>query len=67
MTWRGAEVVAAFTTYTAFDYLHDGDFDAVLLSAAEDLNDSLSISAGMRRNTGCTTRPCCSTCPRGGR
>jgi two-component system cell cycle response regulator PopA len=51
MTWRGAEVVAAFTTYTAFDYLHDGDFDAVLLSAAEDLNDSLSISAGMRRNT----------------
>jgi len=48
---QGAEVVGAFTTYTAFDYLHDGAFDAVLLSAADDLNDSLSISAGMRRNT----------------
>jgi two-component system cell cycle response regulator PopA len=48
---QGAAVVGAFTTYTAFDYLHDGRFDAVLLSAAEDMNDSLSISAGMRRNT----------------
>lgn len=48
---QGAEVVGAFTTYTAFDFLHDGAFDAVMLSAAEDINDSLSISAGMRRNT----------------
>lgn len=48
---QGAAVVGAFTTYTAFDYLHDGAFDAVLLSAGEDVNDSLSISAGMRRNT----------------
>lgn len=51
ITAHGAEIVGAFTTYTAFDFLHDGGFDAVLLSAAEDMNDSLSISAGMRRNT----------------
>lgn len=48
---QGAEVVGAFTTYTAFDYLHNGALDAVLLSAGEDVDDSLSISAGMRRNT----------------
>ncbi|MDP8916978.1 MAG: diguanylate cyclase [Pseudomonadota bacterium] len=48
---RGAQVVAAFTTYTAFDYLHDGAFDAVVLEAGPDVNDTLSISAGMRRNT----------------
>jgi len=48
---QGAKVVGAFTTYTAFDYLHDGAFDAVVLDAGEDLNDALSISAGMRRNT----------------
>ena len=51
LTDQGADVVGAFTTYTAFDYLHDGAFDAVLLSAGGDVNDSLSISAGMRRNT----------------
>lgn len=48
---RGAEVVAAFTTYTAFDYLHDGAFDTVVLDAGADVNDTLTISAGMRRNT----------------
>lgn len=48
---RGSEVIGAFTTYTAFDYLHDGAFDAVVLEAGPDVNDSLSISAGMRRNT----------------
>jgi two-component system cell cycle response regulator PopA len=51
LTDQGAEIVGAFTTYTAFDYLHDGAFDAVLISAGADVNDSLSISAGMRRNT----------------
>ena len=51
LTAQGAEMVGAFTTYTAFDYLHDGAFDAVLISVGADVNDSLSISAGMRRNT----------------
>ena len=47
----GAEVVGAFTAYTAFDYLHERPFDAVLLWAGDNQNEALSIAAGMRRNT----------------
>ena len=47
----GAEVVGAFTPFTAFDYLHDRAFDAVVLWAGETHAEALSISAGMRRNT----------------
>lgn len=48
---RGAETVAAFTSFTAFDYLHERPFDAVVLWAGESTTESLSITAGMRRNT----------------
>ena len=47
----GAEVVGAFTAYTAFDYLHERPFDAVALWAGDSQQEALSISAGMRRNT----------------
>ena len=47
----GAETTGAFTAYTAFDYLHERPFDAVVLWAGETRNDALSIAAGMRRNT----------------
>src|SRR5690606_33686605 len=47
----GAEVVGAFTAYTAFDYLHERPFDAVVLWAGDNSNEALSIAAGMRRNT----------------
>ncbi|MHB8527945.1 MAG: diguanylate cyclase domain-containing protein [Caulobacteraceae bacterium] len=47
----GADVVGAFTAYTAFDYLHERAFEAVVLWAPEDPAEALSISAGMRRNT----------------
>jgi len=47
----GAEVVGAFTAYTAFDYLHERPFDAVVLWAGENSTEALSIAAGMRRNT----------------
>jgi two-component system cell cycle response regulator PopA len=47
----GAEVVGAFTSYTAFDYLHERLFDAVALWAGENQQEALSIVAGMRRNT----------------
>src|SRR5690606_22884808 len=47
----GAEVVGAFTAYTAFDYLHERPFDAVVLWAGDNRNEALSIAAGMRRNT----------------
>lgn len=47
----GAEVVGAFTAYTAFDYLHERPFDAVVLWAGDTSQEALSIAAGMRRNT----------------
>ncbi|MFC3070081.1 diguanylate cyclase domain-containing protein [Phenylobacterium soli] len=48
---HGAEVVGAFTAYTAFDYLHERRFDAVVLWAGENPQEALSIAAGLRRNT----------------
>ena len=47
----GAEVVGAFTAYTAFDYLHERPFDGVVLWAADNPQEALSIAAGLRRNT----------------
>ena len=47
----GAEVTAAFTAYTAFDYLHERAFDAVVLWTGDTHAEALSIAGGMRRNT----------------
>ncbi len=47
----GAEIVAAPTPYTAFDYLHESAFDAAVLWGAPDHAPALSIAAGMKRNT----------------
>ncbi|MFN9251706.1 MAG: GGDEF domain-containing protein, partial [Brevundimonas sp.] len=47
----GTEVVAAPTPYTAFDYLHEAAFDAVILWGGEDHAPALSIASGMKRNT----------------
>lgn len=51
LTAHGAEVVAAPTPYTAFDYLHESTFDAAVLWGAEDHAPALSIASGMKRNT----------------
>ena len=48
---HGAEVVGAFTAYTAFDYLHEQPFEAVVLWGGDNEAEALSIAAGMRRNT----------------
>ena len=48
---QGAEVVGAFTAYTAFDYLHEQPFEAVILWGGDNEAEALSIAAGMRRNT----------------
>jgi two-component system cell cycle response regulator PopA len=48
---NGAEITGAFTAYTAFDYLHERPFDAVVLWAGENPQEALSIAAGLRRNT----------------
>jgi two-component system cell cycle response regulator PopA len=47
----GAEIVGAFTAYTAFDYLHERTFDGVVLWAGDNPQEALSIAAGLRRNT----------------
>ena len=47
----GANVTAAFTAYTAFDYLHERAFDAVVLWTGDTHAEALSIAGGMRRNT----------------
>ncbi|MGZ3278501.1 MAG: diguanylate cyclase domain-containing protein [Caulobacteraceae bacterium] len=51
LTAQGAQVVGAFTAYTAFDYLHEQPFEAVILWGGDDEAEALSIAAGMRRNT----------------
>ena len=51
LTALGAEATAALTAYTAFDYLHEESFDAVVLWAGETHAEALSIAGGMRRNT----------------
>jgi len=51
LTQAGAEVVAAPTPYTAFDYLHEASFDAAVLWGAPDHAPALSIASGMKRNT----------------
>jgi two-component system, cell cycle response regulator PopA len=51
LSMEGAEVTAALSSYSAFDYLHDKTFDAVLLWGGDQPAESLSIAAGMRRNT----------------
>jgi len=51
LTAAGCEVVAAPTPYTAFDYLHERAFDAVVLWGGEDHAPAQSIASGMKRNT----------------
>lgn len=48
---QNVEIVAALSSYSAFDYLHDKTFDAVLLWSGDQPSEALAIAAGMRRNT----------------
>lgn len=48
---RGVQLTAALTPYTAFDYLHEREFDAVLLWGGEQRGETLSIASGIKRNT----------------
>lgn len=47
----GARTVATFSSYTAFDYMHERDFDAVVLGAGAEPVRAFGVVAGMRRNT----------------
>lgn len=44
------EVVAAFTSYSAFDFLHEFSFDAVVMNALENSEPAMTIGETMRRN-----------------
>jgi len=47
---KNVEVVAAFTSFSAFDFLHERAFDAVVMNALEQSEPALTISETMRRN-----------------
>lgn len=49
----GAEIetVAAFSTFNAFDYLHERAFDAVILNTDPDADLAHTVCSAMRRNT----------------
>lgn len=44
------EIIAAFSSYSAFEYLHERPFDAVVLSALNGGDTAFTISSAMRRN-----------------
>jgi len=48
---KNVEVVAAFTSFTAFDFLHETTFDAVVMNALGGMEPGLTISQTMRRNS----------------
>lgn len=47
----GARVVGAFTSYSAFDFLHETEFDAVILWGGDGADSAMAIAGGMRRNS----------------
>lgn len=48
---RGGAARASFTSFAAFDHLHDEAFDAVALNARSDASAALSLCGALRRNT----------------
>jgi two-component system, cell cycle response regulator PopA len=55
---RGATAIASFTSFTAFDYLHDGDFDGVAIIAQDDVAATLGFCGALRRNARLFHLPC---------
>ncbi|NNE58700.1 MAG: hypothetical protein HKN36_11385 [Hellea sp.] len=48
---KNVEVVAAFTSFTAFDFLHETIFDAVMMNALNGMEPGLTIAQTMRKNS----------------
>lgn len=48
---KNVEVIAAFTSYSAFDFLHDTPFNAVVMNALGSTEPAFSICETMRRNS----------------
>ncbi len=51
MAGARVETIAAFTTFTAFDYLHERAFDAVILNTDPNPDLAHTVCSAMRRNT----------------
>ena len=47
---KNVTVVAAFTSFSAFDYLQDNRFDAVIMNALQGTEPAMTIAETMRRN-----------------
>jgi two-component system cell cycle response regulator PopA len=48
---KNVEVVAAFTSFSAFDFLHEVKFDAVVMNMLNGPEPALTITETMRRNS----------------
>jgi len=48
---HNVNVTGAFSSYSAFNYLHENEFDAVVMNAIEDTAPSILITETMRRNS----------------
>ena len=51
MSRAGIQTIAAFSTFNAFDYLHERTFDAVILNTRPDAGLAHTVCSAMRRNT----------------
>lgn len=51
LSGTGTDVIAAFSTFNAFDYLHERAFDAVVLNTHPDPDLAHTVCSAMRRNT----------------
>jgi len=47
---KNVRVVAAFTSFTAFDYLYEQTFDAVVMNGLVSVDSALSVTQTMRKN-----------------
>ncbi|WP_298912681.1 hypothetical protein [uncultured Algimonas sp.] len=47
---KNVDVIAAFTSFSAFDYLHESSFDAVVINARHGSEPAMTIAETMRRN-----------------
>ena len=47
---KNVNVIAAFTSFTAFDYLYEKKFDAVVINGLHDMEPAMSVAQTMRKN-----------------
>ncbi len=48
---HNVDVTGAFSSYSAFNYLHEQEFDAVVMNATGDISPSILVTETMRRNS----------------